>query len=231
MQHSSSSFLLLVGFVVAVVLLLLRALRGSPRLALLYRSKPLLTAWERKVLPLLLEQLPPGCHLCPQVRLADLLAITTKDPSARTTALNRVASKSVDFAIVDLTTGAVRLVVELDDKTHDRPDRQARDGFVGEVLRAAGIPVARFRPRQPIDLRPHLESTVAFGHGPRGSSIADRAQRLAPLMTTSDPSLESGAIENSASAPRIGLYSLRSPSRCASWPMRVTIPWRRARRR
>ena len=162
MQHSSTSLLLLVGFVVAMVFLLLRTLRGSPRAALPYRSKPLLTAWERKVLPLLLEQLSPGCHLCPQVRLADLLVVTTNDPSARASALNRVTRKSVDFAIVDITTGAVPLLIELAANTHPRPPRQNRAPDGRDILPGAPLPLARFRPRQLIDLRLHL-----VGHSAR----------------------------------------------------------------
>jgi hypothetical protein len=34
-----------------------------------------------------------------------------------------------------------RLVVELDDRSHDRADRQARDAFVDQVLYAASYPI------------------------------------------------------------------------------------------
>jgi len=128
----------------------------APPGALPYRRHPVLSPWERSVLPQLLRQLPPGTHLCPQVRLADLLSITVHDPAARRVALNRVASKSVDFVIADIASGEALLVVELDDSSHLRPDRQTRDVFVNEVLRSAGIPIARFRPGQTVDVRPHL---------------------------------------------------------------------------
>jgi len=121
-----------------------------------YRRQPVLSPWERSVLPQLLRQLPPGTHLCPQVRLADLLSITVLDPAARRVALNRVASKSVGFVVADIASDEALLVVELDDSSHLRPDRQARDVFVNEVLRSAGIPIARFRPGQMVDVRPYL---------------------------------------------------------------------------
>jgi len=128
----------------------------APPGTLPYRRQPVVSPWEHSVLPQLLRQLPPGIHLCPQVRLADLLSITELDPAARRAALNRVASKSVDFVVADIASGEALLVVELDDSSHLRPDRQARDVFVNEVLRGAGIPIARFRPGETVDLRPYL---------------------------------------------------------------------------
>jgi hypothetical protein len=38
----------------------------------------------------------------------------------------------------------VRKVVELDDRSHDRPDRQDRDELVDDVLGRAGIPVVHW---------------------------------------------------------------------------------------
>ncbi len=113
---------------------------------------------EHTALPTLLRQLPPGCHLCPQVRLADLLAVTARDPRARTVALNRIASKSVDFVVVDVASGNPLLVVELDDRSHDRSDRCARDVLVDAALRVAGIPIVRFKPGQRLEIDQHLRA-------------------------------------------------------------------------
>jgi len=62
----------------------------------------------------------------------------------------------VDFVVADVASGEALLVVELDNSSHQRPDRQLRDLVVNEVLRSAGIPIARFRPGQKVDVRPHL---------------------------------------------------------------------------
>ena len=114
-----------------------------------YAANPLLTRWELAALGEMRHELPPSLHICPQVRLADLVSIRPKDAAARKAALNRVASKSVDFAVID-TAGRVLLVVELDDRTHDRGDRRERDALVDGVLRQCGIPVCRVRPRQAV---------------------------------------------------------------------------------
>lgn len=49
--------------------------------------------------------------------------------------------KCVDFVIVDHSTMQPLLVVELDDKSHERVERQERDRFVDEVLDSVGLPI------------------------------------------------------------------------------------------
>lgn len=123
--------------------------RDSPPARRTYRAKPLLSEWEREAFPRLLAALPPGLHLCPQVRLADML--NAGNGGGWTSALSQVASKSVDFAVID-GDGTVVLVIELNDKTHDQPERRRRDAFVGAALAQAGIPLAAFKPNQSMDL-------------------------------------------------------------------------------
>jgi very-short-patch-repair endonuclease len=72
-----------------------------------------------------------------------LVDVVADDLSTRMSNYNRIDRKRVDFVLVDPQTGAVRKVVELDDRSHDRPDRQDRDELVDEVLGRAGIPVVR----------------------------------------------------------------------------------------
>jgi hypothetical protein len=133
--------------------------RFAPRLP--YERKPLLTAWERRALLSMRAQLPPGFYVCPQVRLADMLRIGGADRMGRMAALGKVASKSVDFAVVELTSGDVVLVVELDDRSHDQAGRRERDRFVNSVLEYSGIPVRRFRPDTPIHIRDFFEAPGA----------------------------------------------------------------------
>jgi very-short-patch-repair endonuclease len=47
--------------------------------------------------------------------------------------------------LVDPVSNKTRLVIELDDSSHLREDRQRRDGFVEAVLRAADAPLLRVR--------------------------------------------------------------------------------------
>ncbi len=128
-----------------------------------YRRKPLLTPWERSALQMLAAQILPGHYICPQVRLADMLSIHARNRAGYLQARNRVVAKSVDFVIVELVSGSSVLVVELDDKSHAREDRQEREVLVNAVLREAGIAVARFRPKQRIDIRPFMATATGRG--------------------------------------------------------------------
>lgn len=53
--------------------------------------------------------------------------------------------KSVDFLLCDKQFISPKLAIELDDSTHNRPDRVERDQTVEDILREAGIPLLRVR--------------------------------------------------------------------------------------
>ena len=50
-------------------------------------------------------------------------------------------------------------VVQLDDRSHDRSDRRARDALVDAALRVAGIPIVRFKPGQRPEVGQHRVPT------------------------------------------------------------------------
>lgn len=125
-----------------------------------YRGKAVLSAWEQRAIKTLMDQLSPGLHLCPQVRLADIVNVQSGDRAAWRSAFNRIACKSVDFVVMHLETGTPIMVIELDDRSHSRSDRQERDALVNEVLRQASIPLVRFKPSGRLDIRPHLNATT-----------------------------------------------------------------------
>lgn len=73
---------------------------------------------------------------------------------------NKIDRKRVDFVLCDAQTLGVVCVIELDDKSHQRRDRQQRDAFVNEALSAAGIRLARIpaASEYPIDrVQQHLQ--------------------------------------------------------------------------
>ena len=77
-----------------------------------------------------------------KVRLLDLLWLPDNMEN-RILYIRRVASKHVDFVLCHPQTVAPALVIELDDASHQLPERQERDIFLNEVLRVAGIPLLR----------------------------------------------------------------------------------------
>jgi hypothetical protein len=74
-----------------------------------------------------------------KVRLADLFFVPRSEGAA--SSRNRIAQKHLDFLLCDPETMRPLVGVELDDRSHERSSRQARDGFVDEVFRVAGLPL------------------------------------------------------------------------------------------
>ncbi len=81
--------------------------------------------------------------VCPKVSLGDLFYAKSQDNSLHRTLTNKIDRKHVDFLLCDPKTVRPILGIELDDKSHQRSDRQARDEFVQEVFAAANLPLAR----------------------------------------------------------------------------------------
>jgi hypothetical protein len=108
------------------------------------RIPTLLTAAERDFFAVLREAAPAGHHIFAQVRLAGLVQVKQ---AARRDKSHwwRIQAKCLDFVLLDSASFAPRLVVELDDRSHDRADRRERDAFVDEILAAVGLPILHVR--------------------------------------------------------------------------------------
>jgi hypothetical protein len=108
------------------------------------RIERLVTSPELAFYQELLAAAGPGAVVLVKVRLADLLELPYGTERRRHW-LSKVTQKHVDFVVCHRDTLRPFLLVELDDPTHDRPDRVARDGFVDEVMAAAGWPLEHVR--------------------------------------------------------------------------------------
>lgn len=82
-----------------------------------------------------------------KVRLVDVLRIakgTAKGGGNSYRAhFNRISNKHVDFVICSHDDIRPLLAIELDDSSHQREDRQERDGFLDAACKAAGLPLLR----------------------------------------------------------------------------------------
>lgn len=85
---------------------------------------------------------------CAKVSLGDLFFVQTGDPRKNRAVANRIDRKHVDFLLCDANTMRPMLGIELDDRSHDRPERKARDELVDGVFAAAGLPLLRVPVRQ-----------------------------------------------------------------------------------
>lgn len=78
-----------------------------------------------------------GYIICPKVRLADIVK-PRNDPQYMSR-FGKIKSKHVDFVIYDGDMRHLKAVIELDDSSHNRPDRKERDEFVDFILNDCGI--------------------------------------------------------------------------------------------
>jgi hypothetical protein len=129
----------------------LNAPKFEPRLApeIPFVRKDLLTPTELKFFKILHEAFP-DVLICPQVALAAIVDIPAYFNNNQYKYANRApfAAKYADFTVVDPDTGEVFAIVELDDHTHDSPERQAEDAARDAMLDEVDIPVHRFDARK-----------------------------------------------------------------------------------
>lgn len=147
-----------------------------------YQAADLFTPTERRFHARLEEAVAGQCYrILGKVRLADLInVIPGQDRHTWGRAFNRIKAKHIDFVLCRRDDLSVVCAVELDDRTHERPDRVDRDVFVDKALAAAGIPLVRVEVRRDYEvsiLRGELCAAIRAGE-PReerpGKGIAKR---------------------------------------------------------
>ncbi len=77
--------------------------------------------------------------VCPKVNLNDVFFVSR--PNENQAYRNKIDRKHVDFLLCHPTTMKPLAGVELDDSSHQRADRRARDAFVDQVFAAARLPI------------------------------------------------------------------------------------------
>jgi len=87
----------------------------------------------------------------PKVRLADLVFPPRQE--GQFGAWQRINRKHVDFVLCDPRTLRPLVALELDDRSHRRPDRLERDAFVDRVFADAGLPLVHVPARRSYDMR------------------------------------------------------------------------------
>jgi hypothetical protein len=117
-----------------------------------YEGKPyLLTKSENEFLKKLEVEFPQYRFFA-QIRLADIMKVSKNiDRRNFYTHFNKISSKSVDFLACDKETNKIAFAVELDDPTHMKKDRQARDIFVNNAFEQAGIKLIRVSFKKDVD--------------------------------------------------------------------------------
>lgn len=146
-----SIFLLLVVVVVVVVVLALlkaKAQGGAgEEVWPFYAKKPL--SQPEQVLYFRLVQALPGHIILAQVQLSRLLGV--KKGNNYQAWSNRINRMSADFVVCNKDSSIVA-VIELDDATHQREDRQAADTKKDKALESAGVQIVRWQAKSIPDI-------------------------------------------------------------------------------
>ncbi len=80
--------------------------------------------------------------LLPQVHLSSILEHKIAGQNWKS-ALNHIQRKSVDFVIFEKQNLEPKIVIEVDDSSHQREDRIERDGIVKEIFELEGLAFLR----------------------------------------------------------------------------------------
>jgi very-short-patch-repair endonuclease len=155
-------FLLLLIVVVAVIALLAflkTKSKSEPKDALwpFYAKKPL--SQPEQILYFRIVQALPEHIVLAQVQLSQLLGV--KKGNNYQAWLNRISRMSADFVVCNKDSSIVA-VIELDDSTHQRQDRQVADKKKEKALASAGIRIIRWNVKSIPDIAV-IQSSVKQG--------------------------------------------------------------------
>lgn len=138
----STDHLILIGVGVAVVLMVAWFLLRRPAQPKRpYAKRPsLLTASEMRFYRALLPAVPHRMIVFVKVRLLDVVAVAEADWREHGAP---ASGMHLDFVVAEAGTLAPVLVIELNDKSHQRPEVQKRDALKTAALAAAGVRLLR----------------------------------------------------------------------------------------
>lgn len=104
------------------------------------RRTPFLSPAERSFLGVLDEAVGSTWRVLVKVRVADLVQPRSGlTRSSWRRAFNRISAKHVDYVLVDPSSLEPKLVIELNDGSHRRRDRQERDALLKQACQTAQL--------------------------------------------------------------------------------------------
>lgn len=138
-----------------LVVLALAAIFGSlsrfqkhktPKSKYSYKGKKyFLTKSENIFYKLLKDAIGNEYEIFSQVHLPTIVDHKVRNGQGWRGALAHIHKKSVDFVLCDKEYLSPKLVIELDDKSHEREDRIKRDREVERILKDANLPLLRIK--------------------------------------------------------------------------------------
>lgn len=99
-----------------------------------------------------------------QVRVADVISLSPGlSGKAALAARGQINQKHFDFVLCTPGDLTIQAAIELDDRSHQRSDRQKRDKFLDSTAKNVGLPLIRFPVRQSYDhgeIRKRIEEAL-----------------------------------------------------------------------
>ena len=136
----------------AIAVIGIMRLYSQPR-QLPYRQRgKLVTKSELRFYRSLAKAVQDDFEVFAMVRIADLLRVEDGTANYRKW-LNKILAKHIDFVLCDPGTLEPKLCIELDDRSHERPDRMERDRFVDLAFESAGLPLLRVEVKKSYPVR------------------------------------------------------------------------------
>jgi very-short-patch-repair endonuclease len=145
--------IVIILFVVFVLPILKKSVGENKKEYLPYVKKDfLMTKAEHEFFKVLQEVVKDKYYIIPQVQLSDIVQVE-KYEKQKQTYRNKIDRKSVDFVLFNKEYFTPHLVIELDDSTHLREDRQARDNFLDSLLNKIGLKIVHIKTAYNYDLK------------------------------------------------------------------------------
>ena len=141
-----TSLLILVAVVIIIAFVIEVLFGRRPQKAEYeYRKKDcIMTEAEHKCFNALEQAVGDRYYIFPQVHLPSILDHKIKGQKW-VSAFFHISQKSVDFVLCDKEKMSPILAIELDDWSHNRPDRQERDREVEQIFKDAHMPILRLK--------------------------------------------------------------------------------------
>ena len=149
------------GTMFVAAILLMRMYSPSGRLPYRARGR-LVTKSELRFYKSLTKAVQDDFEIFAMVRIADLLRVEDGTNNRRKW-LNKILAKHVDFVICEHGSLVPRVCIELDDRSHQRPDRIERDEFLDSAFESAGLPLLRIAVQKsypPREIRELIDSLL-----------------------------------------------------------------------
>jgi hypothetical protein len=138
------TFLIVIFVLTLIINLLKKRLKKLPNDFPYQKQDTLLTPAERSFFGVLEQVLSEKARIFSKVRVGDVLKVSPiLDKSRRTTALNRINLKHVDFVLCNTDDLSILGAIELDDQSHMSSRRKDRDDFLDKSFAAAQVPLLR----------------------------------------------------------------------------------------